>query len=250
MKKALLMLLVVVLMVSFAQAADEVHPRTSKGDKALLFSINGIGNFGVGGNQAGFSPIAVYMMAMGAVGSNNSTDLPDLSNLTMPYSTGLGFLYYFGENTALRMGLSFASVKGTEEYTKKVDGYNGTSTIGLTMMSVAPGIQYHFVTNSRMTLYTGAELFYAKNSFKLTSKTDASDTETTVSFNGLGFAGLLGFQFYPWKNVSLGAEYKLGYASFSESTEAKSDSDSESQDGPGITMLGISTWGVTLGIHW
>jgi len=249
MKKVLLPLLLVLLVASFTQAADDIHAMTAQGDKALLFSVSGLGYFGVDGNQAGMSPLTMYMLALALEGNSDEIGNINLSSSAL-YSRGLGFLYYFGDNMAFRFGMSYASVTGTQEFNEEDDGYDGEFSMGISMLSIAPGVQYHLVNTGRISIYTGGELFYGSTSITLKEEMDSDKTEESVSFNGFGVAGLIGAQFYPWKNVSLGAEYKLGYASFSMNTESDNGDEKVKEDGPSISALGINTWGVTLGFHF
>ncbi len=248
MKKLMVFFLIGVFMVAFAQAGDENHPKTMKGDKALLFTINGLGYFGVEGNQAGMSPLMLYMTTDLGEGFDGM-DFSDL-DVSAPVAKGFGFLYYFGDNTALRMGLNYQSATVKQEFNDEEDGFDGETSVTLSTMGIAPGIQYHLVNTNALTIYTGAEFFYASGKLSMKEEGDDDESEASLNFSGFGAAGLLGAQFYPFKNVSFGAEYKLGYSSLSSSMKMESGRNKDESDGPSISMLGITTWAVTLGFHF
>ncbi|MGA2623615.1 MAG: hypothetical protein ABSF91_07150 [Bacteroidota bacterium] len=74
MKKIGLALLAVAVLATFAFAGDDVTPKTKSGDKAWMFTYNGLTAAGVGS-----------------------------------YNGGAGVKYYFQDNMALRFGVSFSS---------------------------------------------------------------------------------------------------------------------------------------------
>lgn len=248
MKKVLVLMLIAVFMVAFAQAGDENHPMTMKGDRALLFTISGLGVFGIHGNQAGYSPLDVYMSS-GAMEDLEDIDIGGFDDRAT-LAHGLGFLYYFGDNTALRMGLCYQSATVKQEYNEDDFGFDGEMSVSLSTMSIAPGLQYHLVNTNALTIYTGAQFFYASSSMSMKAEEDGEEEEVSLNMGGFGFGGLIGAQFYPFKNVSFGAEYQLGYASLSSTMKYEGEDDDEEIDGPSFTAMGIASWGVTLGFHF
>jgi opacity protein-like surface antigen len=221
MKKAMLLLVCFALLISLGVAfgADKLAAQTNQGDKALLFTINGLGDFGIGGAPAG---MLVYE-------TDGSADFETYS--------GIGFKTFLSDGIALRIGLGYSS----GSVTTKTDA--GDEINSLSLMSIQPAIEYHLYQAEAVSIYTGAGISYTKYSMS----SDVPDTDKiTYSISGLGFAGLLGAEFYPWKNVSFGAEYQLGYASGS----SKADNGTDNTDGPKASMIGIQTIGVTLGIHF
>jgi opacity protein-like surface antigen len=221
MNKWMVLFVIVMLCVSLAVAADNEENRikTSQGDNALLFTIGGIGDFNLGGAMAG---MVLYS---------------DENYPTSEYMTGIGFKTFLSDNMALRIGFAFEKLSYTEEDDA------GDYEQNYSTLAIMPAIEYHLYKSGPVSIYTGAGLFFA--SMASASKAGDAD-ETTLSWSSFGVAGLLGAEFYPWKSVSFGAEYQLGFASGS----SKHDNGTDSVDGPKLSMLGTNTFGVTLGFHF
>jgi hypothetical protein len=234
MKKALVALFIVVLMVSFTRAADVIAPKTAKGNRALLFSFNGLGGILLSGLSTVFGSTDETEELVGTKGHPNL-------NSTILYSPGVGGLYYFRNYTALRFGVGFGNIKSNADKDGDVSESNS-------MMAVSAGLQHHLANVTAVSIYTGGELYYG--SLSSTAKNTKAKTENTTSYSGIGIAGLVGAQFYPWKNVSFDFEYKLGYASFSATGETKAGSESDNWEGGSTTVMGISNWGVSLVFHF
>ncbi len=234
MKKIFSMILIVVLMVSLTQAADVIAPKVAKGNRALLFSFNGLGGILLSGLSSVFDSSEETEELVGTKGH------PDLNN-TILYSPGVGGLYYFNMNTALRFGVGFGNIKSNQDKDGDVSESNS-------MIGASAGLQYHIANVNAVSIYTGGEFYYG--ALSSTSKNKEAKTENTTSYSGIGVAGLVGAQFYPWKNLSLDFEYKLGYASFKASGEMKAGEVSDDWEGGSTTVLGISNWGVSLAFHF
>jgi opacity protein-like surface antigen len=73
MKRFLLILLAIALVASVTYAGDNAAPKTGKGDKAWMFTFNGLSNVGAGN-----------------------------------YMAGAGLKYYIQDNWGLRVGVSFS----------------------------------------------------------------------------------------------------------------------------------------------
>ncbi|NLP09071.1 porin family protein [bacterium] len=234
MKKVLLVLFIIVLAASLVQAADDIRPKCKKGDRSLLFSFNGVSGLLLNGLGSIFG---------GEGGDGDLAGLqghPNLNTSTL-YSPGVGGLYYMSDYTALRFGIGYANVKNAEDE-------DGDVTDSNAMMAISAGLQYHIATATAVSIYTGGEFYYG--TLSATAEDKDAETESTTSYNGIGVAGLIGAQFYPWKNVSLDMEYQIGYASFSSSGEYTIGDDSDDWKGGSTTVMGISNWGITLNIHF
>jgi opacity protein-like surface antigen len=97
---------------------------------------------------------------------------------------------------------------------------------------IAPGLEFHVVHAGPVSFYTGGVLSYAMS---ISSKGEDS-TETSNSQSAFSVNGIVGAEFYPWENVSFGAEYQAGVRFSSTSSKAKGTS----TDGPSATDIGIA----------
>ena len=105
-----------------------------------------------------------------------------LSNLgTTPYNGGIGLKYYITNRIALRgsLGGSFITAKANST----------TNTIA------SAGITTDVFGTENTNAYIGGEVLF--------------NHSEPVVINTYGVAGIIGGEFFPWKNVSLGAEYKI-----------------------------------------
>ncbi len=119
MKKIALALLAVVVLVNFAFAGDDVTPKTKSGDKAWMFTLNGLSDLGAG-NWMG----------------------------------GAGMKYYFQDNVALRVGFSL-STSNTSGAANNPSAFGvnagieyAFSTLGSTAAYVGGQLMYGSVKNA------------------------------------------------------------------------------------------------------
>ncbi|MBC8144777.1 MAG: hypothetical protein H7X80_04270, partial [bacterium] len=119
MKKAVLVFIfgLVVAVAAFAQGT----PQTQSGDMALMFSINGFGNFGIDGNNVGTLP-------GGDSGSGGSSLL------------GPAMRFFLADNMGLRVGLGFNT---STETTTISDTMESSQTF--TSFAIAPAIEIHLM---------------------------------------------------------------------------------------------------------
>ncbi len=221
MKRGILVLVGFSLMIllNSAFAADKIIPQIRQGDKALLFTINGLGSFGVDGANAGM------------LIEENSGDI----DTTPCY--GVGFKSFISNRIALRVGLAYMKASVTTETD------DGDEVDSRSLLSLQPAIEYHLWQSEAVSIYSGGLLQFTQ--FAASSEVPDAD-EVTLSSSSLGFAALLGAEFYPWKNVSFAAEYQLGFASGS----SKYDDGTDEIEGPKASMMGIHTVGVTVAFHF
>jgi opacity protein-like surface antigen len=165
-------------MAGSAAMAQQSDLPTRAGDRAIYFSIDGLGQFNVGQVDVGNSFVS---------------------------ATGIEGKYFFRDNMAWRLGLGFGRNETTD-----LQG-NDVTTTGF---AIAPGFEYHFVTAQRFSLYTGGVISYAV----FDRETDVAGGSVVDNDQGFGLAALLGAEFYPWQNVSLGAEYRAGFETGSNDT--------------------------------
>jgi len=226
-----------ILCLTFCGAvyAQDTKPRTSSGDKALLFSINGFGTFGINGNYAGTA--AVTLLGMDTLFSNFG-----IRTGTPIY--GIGMKFYLGDNLALRASLGGGSTTVSTPQAKDTTGK--TDDVTDVFFGVAPALEFHLLSAGPVSAYAGAMLNY---SMTLHTDGDASDPEqnhTQRTYNTFGGGAIFGVEYFPWSAVSLGAEYQLSANFTSSSTENKG----KSTDGKSYMDIGISTLAVSLGVYF
>ncbi|MEP7220064.1 MAG: outer membrane beta-barrel protein [Bacteroidota bacterium] len=224
MKKLLAVAIIFAATFGIAKA-QENKPHTASGNKTLLFSINGFGDFGVGGSYAGSVPLgnSTVDSMFRALGELVGTSL-----IRPVY--GFGMRFFVADNVGLRIALGFNS---TSNSTPRVTGTTTTTDKDSRMaFGISPGLEFHVAHAGPVSFYTGGVLSYAMS---MTSKGQDS-TETSATQSAFSINGLVGAEFYPWENVSLGAEYQVGVRFASTSSKAKGTS----TDGPSSTDIGIA----------
>jgi opacity protein-like surface antigen len=232
MKKIFFSLLICLAAVGVANAQD-TKPKTQSGDKALIFSINGFGDFGVTGANAGNVPFTTLGFDTIFTGLR----------LQQPIF-GFGIKFYLSDNLALRAGLGFAS--STESTPRSGDTTGKTDDVTDVIFGISPGLEIHLVNAGPVTAYTGAFLNF---STRMNTSGDESDTlvgTTTKSYTSFGGGGIFGVEYFPWSAVSLGAEYRLGVTVTSSSVDRKG----VSKDGTSYLDIGIGAFAVNLGVYF
>ncbi|MBN2037342.1 MAG: outer membrane beta-barrel protein [Chitinispirillaceae bacterium] len=174
----------VVVAVSFAMS--DVRPDISYGSKAVLFSFSGLSN-----------------LAAGA------------------YNGGVGFKYYVTSPIAARASLIFGRAGQSVPTTLATGGEDGS--ISALMWGLSIGAEYH-LSFERVSPYLGADIGLSMTSTENVSAINAAGgSQTTIENNAagelgyfagtaLGLNGLAGVEFFLTKELSLGAEYHLGYS--------------------------------------
>ena len=179
MKKLLLVLFIMAFAASMMFAGT---PMTNQGDKSLGFTVNGLGNFGVGGVNAG-------------------------------YTQGLGFNYFLSKDMALRANVGFST-----STTKTPAGAAGDNEVTGTTIGIRPGLVWHMApVAGSISPYWGVEgeFGWLKNTSKPAGGTESSNSGTLFG------AGLfMGGEWYAWDGISFNAEYNLGFTSQTTKSEA------------------------------
>lgn len=211
-KSALALLMVAGLATaSMAQDNDDSpRPITKSGSSAWIFSINGLGDFGVGGND----------LATGHSGS------PVLA---------AGFRTYISDGLALRALVGFSTSSSGDK-----DSVGGATSS--TAMGIGVGVEVHTGPLYSISPYFGGQITYGMDGHT----TENSANTFKENYSQFGIAALAGFDWYFTKGIFLGAEYTLGFASRSASTE----SGGTTNDSPSTTTIGIGSGNVHLGVHF
>ena len=217
MKRLLLVAMVLLLAVGMMNAGERM---TKAGTWALNFTMNGFGDFGVGG-----FPASSITDANGDV-------------LTL---YGFGGSYFLSDDMALRAGVAF---NNTNFNTKTTGGETDETFMGY---GVSPALLWYFGGEGPVAAYWGPQVMFGSFSneteFTPTSGTGTSTKQTATQF-GVGL--VMGAQWWAWDQIAFNAEYVLGYNSATSDVESAGTT----TDGPTITSFGINQWSLGLGIFW
>jgi opacity protein-like surface antigen len=232
MKKLFFCMLICLAVTGIAKAQD-TKPKTQSGNKALLFSISGLGTFGITGAESGSVPFTTLGFDTIFTGLR----------LQQPIY-GIGMKFYLADNLALRAGVGFAS--STQSTPRTNDTTGKTDDVTDVILGLSPALEIHLVNAGPVTAYTGA---FVNFSTRVNTSGDESDTlvgTTTKTYTSFGGGAMFGVEYFPWSAVSLGAEYRLGVTSTSSSTDRKG----VSKDGPSYLDIGIGAFAVNLGVYF
>lgn len=213
--KKLFTLALVIFLVPFLLQAQDASSKRSAGDKALLFSLSGLGNLGAGN-----------------------------------YMGGVGFKYYFSNNLALRAGLGFANSSETKKAPTSAGADEKTTDMAF---SIAPGIVYELARTGAVVGYVGGQIMYTMSSNTVENPNHVKDTKTEVTGSTFGAGVFMGAEWYPWNNVSLSAEYLLGFSSTTGKNKTTIGSTTTETDAPSSTVIGLgsaNSASFTLSFYW
>ncbi len=183
MRKTLTVAWVVMFFLTGSVAYGQVTPNLTSGTKAVLFEFGGL-------------------------------DVLEANN----FQGGAGFKYFLSAQSALRFGLVFemesetfaANPTGGDTGT---DGSDDRTTVGLSL-----AFERH-LTTTRVSPFIGIGAGYATTTteFKTTEVGSPPATQDVTKGGGSAFDifALAGFEFFLTNEVSLAAEYRLGYEKFS-----------------------------------
>ena len=193
MFKKIALILALFVCTSFAQKDG---PFIAAGSKAVLFSFSGLSN----------------------LGANN-------------FDGGAGMKFYLTTPLALRVGVqvgisgtTIPANPGTNE--SGIDGSTSSTTFG-----IEGAVEYH-ITTSRLTPYFGGGVGFGMISNESKPPVTGTGTlyqRTTKNGPGAGttlnFFALMGVEYFIVNEISLAAEYRLGYSLLSPKDTEVSSSD-------------------------
>ena len=175
-------LLLVLGMVGTSRAQDNgtmtndpniIRPITREGSAAFLFTIQGLGTFGLGAPTIGSGDAAM---------------------------AGAGMKWYFSDNLALRLLIALNNTSN-----KTTTGSTST-TVTSTGFGLGAGVEYHFRPLYSTSPYIGGQLGFASNS-------QDAGTAGKTALTSFGLNVFAGFDWFWTRGIAAGAEYGLGFAS-------------------------------------
>lgn len=199
-------LLVILGMAGSAMAQDDaniIRPITKQGSAAFLFTIQGLGTFGIGSPGIGSGSGVLY---------------------------GAGMKYYISDDLALRILLALNNTS-----TKTTVGTTSVTATGMDF-GIGVGAEMHFRPLYSTSPYVGAQIGFASGS---TDNGGSGASQVKTSSSNFGINVLAGFDWFWTRGIAMGAEYGVGFTSSSGTTTTGGTS----VDNPSSTMIGISNSG-------
>lgn len=180
-----------------AQTTDNgvIQPLTAQGSAAFLFTINGLGSFGIGAPALG-----------------------DTAGTAAPFLFGVGGKWFLSDDLALRVLLGFDSHSGTPTVPDSTSAKQSSTAFG-----IGVGIEKHFRPLYSTSPYVGAQVSFASHS---TDNGASGDQEEKTSASTFGVTALAGFDWFFTHGIAAGAEVGLGFASTSNSVTVGSKTSS------------------------
>jgi opacity protein-like surface antigen len=207
--------------------AGDPSPLLQTGSKALLFDLGGLATLAAGN-----------------------------------YQGGLGGKYYVAKDLAIRLSLGFSTSTETDKNTQAPPLPANTLTeskLSHTTFSLAPGVTYAIATSSTVAAYVGGMVTISTTSQKREGNSAGlfvgfdSGESYRVSTTDWGFAGILGVEWWPWENISLSGEYRLGFTHSSGQTESSTPGVTVTTDAPTTNSFGLgsaNSAALTLGVYF
>jgi hypothetical protein len=205
--------------------SEDVTPEAAAGSKAVLFTFQGLS--------------VIEALA---------------------YNGGVGFKYYLFDPFALRASLQFGVAnEAIPGPTGGTDGNKNAWDIGL-----SAGAEYHLL-KTRVSPYVGGSLGFVSTSTENKTPVAAGVTATTIKnsvagedINGVykgGFnfniSALAGVEFFLIKELSLSAEYRLGWSIITRYDEVSSVPGTTAIKSGAVNSVGISSVGaLTLAFYF
>ncbi len=224
MKKLYNVLIAVLTISSFLFAQSEVKPTLYAGSKALLFQFSGLANIGAGN-----------------------------------FEGGVGGKYFLNSNLAIRGGLQFANASVSTPNTNLPDNKNSATTFGIN-----GAVEYHLSTK-RVSPYLGGGIAFSTTSTEETQQTVGGENKVSNNRNGVNIGGnafnagttisvfgMVGAEFFIYDELSLGAEYRVGFSSTSQADEEVTvGNQTTTTAGGSLTTIGLTSQGfITLAIYF
>ncbi|MDP4198865.1 MAG: DUF3575 domain-containing protein [Bacteroidota bacterium] len=204
-----------------AQEKDDwMKPITKQGSAAFVFTINGLGSFGIGGPGLGAVPVPIQ-------GDFNPRSPAD-SMMTL---NGLGMKYFFSDDMALRVALGF-------NHSSRKDFDTSSFAPAMTAWGIGVGVEDHFRPLYSVSPYAGLQVKYASE-----SADEQSNQNITYSGHTFGIGAFAGFDWFVTHGIAIGAEGGLGWmtSSFSQTLSGTGGS---TTTGPDVSSIALAMDGL------
>jgi len=218
MKKLLFAVVAICMLANLAIAGDDNMPKNKDGDKAWMFSLGGLA-FLAAGN----------------------------------YNGGVGLKDYISDGNAIRLALGFGTTSTTTKYTGPVDPTKADIKNTNTAFSISPAYLHSITSTGPINAYIGLQVGIALNSATVENPAFVNNNKNHVSSTTIMGAGLAGVEWFPWNNISFGAEYQLGYTTTSGTNEVTVGGTTTSTDAPStnsFSLGSVSAGNLTVSVYW
>lgn len=218
MKKILFAVVAICMLANLAFAGDDNMPKTKDGDKAWMFSMGGLAFLSAGN-----------------------------------YNGGVGGKYYLSDGNALRLALGFGTTSTTTKYTGPADPTRADIKNSGTAFSVSPAYLHSITSSGPINAYIGLEAGIGIGSNTVENPGFVNNNKNKTSSTTIMGAALAGVEWFPWSNISFGAEYQLGYSTTSGTNETTVAGTTTSTDAPSTNSFAlgsVSAGNLTLSVYW
>jgi opacity protein-like surface antigen len=240
MRKLAMTILLCVAMTGVAAAQENnsgnsgATPNTRAGDKALMFSISGLGTFGITSSFVTSVPLSGTLLD-----SNDFMSFFEAFGVRIGRPLlGLGFKTFLGDDLALRGGLSLMASSKTTPTSDTTESKSSSFGFG-----ISPALEIHLGNAGPVSGYTGVVLSFGTFTKVNQPRDTVEDFNSATTFGG---GAILGVEYTPWSNISLGAEYQLGVTA----TSVKEDVNGRERDLASTTDIGIGAFAVMLNVYF
>ncbi len=204
--------LVALMVVAGMAVVGASAQKTKQGDRAWLFTLNGLSNLGVEG-----------------------------------YNGGIGLLYYLQDDLGLTVGLGFGTSSTTVKPADTAKPDEKTSSL---YFILTPGLRFNIASSGPIVGYAGVGVGVGIGSQTVENPQNVSGDKLEISSMNFGGAVTLGAEWFAWSNVSLGASYSLNFTMSSGKQKVTSGGTTTEREASTMTIGLAPSGAFTLSIYW
>jgi len=198
------------------------HPDTKAGSAAFLFTISGLGSFGLQG-----FPTAYFTLNIPGDTLLNTTII------------GGGGKWFFLDDIALRGIFGFTIQNtGSEDV--------GSGKTSLKMYGLSIGVEKHPDPIFSVSPYIGMQTTFAGATIDIRKTQNSITTENKVVENSLTIGPLIGFDWYVVGGIAIGGEYMYAYSNIITTVTTPTGN----SDSPPVSKLFIGSASVHVAVHF